>query len=86
MVNDELRRYGTGSLADMPQVVVVNKIDAWRLLGGNEYEHKKAELGEKLKEAAGHTRILWVSAKEKENVEELMQRMAAYVAKIKADN
>ncbi|KAL3929628.1 MAG: hypothetical protein SGBAC_012126 [Bacillariaceae sp.] len=86
MVNEEIRRYGTGSLAEMPQVAVVNKIDAWRLLGNDEYEQRKADLGEKLKEAMGHTRLLWVSAKEKENVEELMQRMASYVTKIKADD
>lgn len=86
MVNEEIRRYGTGSLAEMPQVVVVNKIDAWRLHGNDEYEQKKADLGKRLNEAMGHTRLLWVSAKEKENVEELMQRMAAYVTKIKDDD
>lgn len=86
MVNDEIRRYGTGSLAEMPQVVVVNKIDSWKLSGSDDYERKKSDIEIALKEAMGHTRLLWVSAKEKENVEELMQRMSAYVKKIKSED
>lgn len=83
MVNDEIRRYGNGSLAKMPQVVVVNKIDAWEAMGPEEFTRRKAELETKLIESMGHTRLLWVSAKERKNVDELMLRMSAYVSKIK---
>lgn len=83
MVNEEIRRYGTGSLSNMPQVVVVNKIDAWKEEGQDMYDSRKAELEDQLKTAMGHTRVMWVSAKERENMDELMQRMASYVTKIK---
>lgn len=83
MVNNEIRRYGTGSLATMPQVVVVNKIDTWEQQGPEEFSRRKAELEVELKGAMGHTRVLWVSAKERLNMDELMQRMASYVLKIK---
>lgn len=96
MVNDELRHYGSGSLSDKPQVVVLNKIDA--AFGGDndfggdgfhlqdqsrEMEEKKEELATKMKLEMGHTRLLWVSAKEKKGVDDLMIRMASYVGKIR---
>lgn len=83
MVQEEIRRYGTGSLADKPQVVVVNKIDAWEQEGSDVFNERKQDLLDKLKEATGHTRIMWVSAKERQNMDELMKRMATYVTKIK---
>ena len=84
MVNKEIQRYGTGSLASKPQVVVVNKIDAWEEEGSEEeFTRRKSELEEALKVSMGHTRIMWVSAKERQNMDELMLRMASYVAKIK---
>ena len=87
MVNDEIQRYGTGSLAKKPQVVIVNKIDtAWKDLDEEGREEKKLELANKLKEAMGHTRLMWVSAKERDGVDELMTRMASYVSKIKEDS
>lgn len=86
MVQEEIRRYGTGTLADKPQVVIVNKIDAWEQEGSDVFEKRKQALQENLKAAMGHTRIMWVSAKERKNMDELMTRMAAYVAKIKDDD
>ena len=87
MVNDEIQRYGTGSLAKKPQVVIVNKIDtAWKGLDEEGREEKKLELANNLKAAMGHTRLMWVSAKERDGVDELMTRMASYVSKIKEDS
>mmetsp|Transcript_37566 Transcript_37566/g.57259 ORF Transcript_37566/g.57259 Transcript_37566/m.57259 type:complete len:92 (-) Transcript_37566:51-326(-) len=78
MINEELAQYGSGHLANMPQVVVVNKMD--QVEGG---EEAKQELADRLKEAMGHTRLMWVSAKEKEGVDDLMVRMSSYVGKMK---
>ena len=87
MVNDEIQRYGTGSLAKKPQVVIVNKIDtAWEGLDEEGREEKKLELANNLKASMGHTRLMWVSAKERDGVDELMTRMASYVSKIKEDS
>jgi len=87
MVNDEIQRYGTGSLAKKPQVVIVNKMDAaWIDLDEEVREEKKLELANNLKAAMGHTRLMWVSAKERDGVDELMTRMASYVGNIKQDS
>lgn len=87
MVNDEIERYGTGSLSKKNQVVIVNKIDtAWEGLDEKVREEKKLELAKNLKAAMGHTRLMWVSAKERDGVDELMTRMASYVGKIKEDS
>lgn len=83
MVNAEIRRYGTGSLADMPQVVVVNKIDAWEEQGLDEESRLKKILEEQLKSEMGHTRLMWVSAKERDGTDGLMTRMASFVDKMK---
>jgi GTP-binding protein len=83
MVNDELRRYGTGSLADMPQVVVVNKIDAWEEQGLDEENRLKTILDQQLKSEMGHTRLMWVSAKERDGMDGLMTRMASFVNNMK---
>mmetsp|Transcript_1287 Transcript_1287/g.1655 ORF Transcript_1287/g.1655 Transcript_1287/m.1655 type:complete len:505 (+) Transcript_1287:208-1722(+) len=84
MVNEEIRKYGSGSLAKKPQVVVVNKIDA--VWDGENKEIKKTELSNTLKDAMGHTRLMWVSAKEKHGVDDLMTRMSSYVRKVKEEN
>ena len=83
MVNAEIRRYGTGSLADMPQVVVVNKIDAWEEQGLDEENRLKKILEEQLKSEMGHSRLMWVSAKERDGTDGLMTRMAMFVDKMK---
>jgi len=94
MVNDELKRYGTGSLADKPQVVIVNKIDAAFASEGNGMDdeeekaiidRKKMELADRMTEEMGHTRLMWISAKEKDGVDGLMTRMASYVGKMKEE-
>ena len=89
MLNRELARYGTGQLASMPQVVVVNKIDAYE--GGSENESEQGlktklareELKKLLEETMQHSRLMWVSAKEKQGVDELMGRMAKFVGSVK---
>mmetsp|Transcript_19488 Transcript_19488/g.54315 ORF Transcript_19488/g.54315 Transcript_19488/m.54315 type:complete len:105 (+) Transcript_19488:931-1245(+) len=87
MVNDELKRYGSGSLANKPQVVILNKIDS--VFGEDEEEEiineKKKELADRMKEEMSHTRLMWVSAKEKDGVDDLMTRMASYVGKMKEE-
>jgi GTP-binding protein len=83
MVNDELRRYGTGGLAEMPQVVVVNKIDTWEEQGLDEENRLKTILDEQLKSEMGHTRLMWVSAKERDGMDGLMTRMASFVNNMK---
>ena len=99
MINDELKRYdgSSGSLANKPQVVIVNKIDAAFGTGSGEQQdtdndeeeeerimnQKKEEFATRMKEEMGHTRLMWVSAKEKEGVDDLMTRMASYVGKMK---
>jgi GTP-binding protein len=89
MLNREMIAYGTGQLARMPQVVVVNKMDAYEEGSGEEWEEglrvkfTKEELEHKLKEVMPHSRLLWMSAKEKEGVDDLMGRLAAFVQKVK---
>lgn len=90
MVNKEIMRYGNGKLAQMPQIVVVNKIDAWEEGSGEEWEiglktrMNKESLEASLKEVMPHSRLMWMSAKEKDGVDELMRRMSSFVKKVKA--
>ena len=89
MLNQELVRYGTGQLARMPQVVVVNKIDAFEGKGedwekGLRTKLSKEELQNALTEAMPHSRLMWMSAKEREGVNDLMGRMRAFVQKVKS--
>jgi len=51
----------------------------------NIQNNKKEELATRLKEEMGHTRLMWVSAKEKEGVDDLMTRMASYVSTMKEE-
>ena len=89
MLNRELAQYGTGQLANMPQVVVVNKIDAFEegkeeeLEQGLKMKLSRQELKHQLDEAIPHSRLMWVSAKEKQGVDELMDRMAKFVLNVK---
>lgn len=93
MINKELMQYGTGKLAQMPQVVVVNKVDMWddeNQSGKEDWEKglktrmTKEELEAALKEAMAHTRLMWMSAKQKDGVDDLMGRLEAFVTKVKA--
>ena len=88
MLNRELAQYSR-SLANMPQVVVVNKVDAFDE-GQAKYSEQgltikisREELKEQLDEAMQHSRLMWVSAKEKDGVDELMTRMAKFVNNVK---
>ena len=88
MLNRELLNYGSGQLGLMPQVVAVNKIDALEGRGedweaGLKAKMTREELEEKLREVMSHSRLLWISAKEKQGVDELMTRLAAFVKKVK---
>lgn len=85
MLNEELARYGTGELANMPQVVVVNKVDVFEDHFQEEKEIKlsREELRNALDESMQHSRLMWMSAKEKEGVEDLMGRMAKFVRSVK---
>lgn len=62
-------------LVKMPQVVVVNKIDV------SEVREKveKGKLVERLQEAAGHSRVLGISAATTEGVADLMRRLRKFV-------
>jgi GTP-binding protein len=90
MINGELSHYGDGKLAKKPQVVVVNKIDAWDEEKTEEFEkgmtvkHSRSTLESQLLSAMPHNRLLWMSAKHREGVDELMGRMHAFVQKVKA--
>ena len=89
MLNRELCNYGTGQLARMPQVVVVNKIDALEGRGQEDWEvglkarMSKEELEGKLREKMSHSRLMWMSAKEKDGVDDLMIRLSAFTKKVK---
>ena len=86
MVNDELKHYGCGSLGKKPQVVVLNKLDAaFQEHSNDDAEQMKEDLATQMKAEMGHTRLLWVSAKEKDGVDDLMIRMASYVGKMKEE-
>jgi GTP-binding protein len=72
-INKELGLYDE-FLAEKPQVVVLNKIDV------PEVQEKQEELMEALKEAAGHSRVLSISAATTANVKELMGRLKKFVS------
>jgi GTP-binding protein len=84
MVNEEIVKYKE-NLANMPQIVVVNKVDVWEneIEDKDQVERMRKELEGNLKSAMPHTRLMWMSAKEREGVDDLMTRMAAYLRKIK---
>ena len=83
MINRELMNYGTGKLATMPQVVVVNKLDI--AFGGDEDAafQSKEELEEQLQKVMPHSRLMWISALEEDGVDDLMERVAMFVNKVK---
>lgn len=89
MINRELLNYGTGKLAAMPQVVVVNKVDVAFASStdadddDNRCFRSKEELEAKLLEVMPHSRLMWISAKEEDGVDDLMERVAMFVRKVK---
>jgi GTP-binding protein len=72
-INNELALYDE-FLAQKPQVVVLNKIDV------SEVKEMQDDLIEQLKEAAGHSRVLPISAATTERVKELMGRLKNFVS------
>jgi GTPase len=87
MINQEITKYGTGQLAQMPQVVVVNKCDVFEKgeLGEGEFlpTLTKEDLEAQLRAVMPHTRLMWMSAKDKEGVDDLMIRLEMFVKKVK---
>jgi GTPase len=85
MINKEITKYGTGQLSKMPQVVVVNKSDVWDSDAVRDQEPtvSKEGLESQLRAAMSHTRLMWMSAKEKEGVDDLMIRLESFVKKVK---
>lgn len=71
-INAELRAYDE-FLAEKPQVVALNKIDV------PEVRERQEGLIRRLKEEAGHTRVLPISAATTANVKELMGRLKKFV-------
>ena len=87
MLNRELEQYRTGQLTEKPQVVVVTKIDALQK-GNAEYSEKELQTKQSREEfkigmdkAIAHSRLIWVSTKEEEGVEELMDWMVKYLVR-----
>jgi len=72
VLNNELKMYDE-LLAKKPQVVVLNKVDV------TEVGEMEDELLEQLREAAGHSRVMTISAATTKNVEELMRRLKKFV-------
>ena len=90
MLNKEILKYGSGQLATMPQVVVINKIDAFEIsTGSNDWERglqvrwSREEIENRLRDVMPHTRLMWMSAKERDGVDDLMMRLASFVKKVK---
>lgn len=88
MINKELAQYSSGKLANMPQVVVVNKVDAFEGNGkdweeGLEMKVSRDELKTNLEEAMEHSRLMWISAQERDGVDELMGRLSKFVNSVK---
>jgi GTPase len=71
-INKELKDYDS-FLAEKPQVVVLNKIDV------SEVQEQEEQLLEELQKAAGHSRVLSISAATTANVKELMGRLKKFV-------
>ena len=72
VINQELRDYDE-FLAEKPQVVVLNKVDV------PEVKEREADLLAQLRQSAGHTRVLSISAATTHNVQELMSRVRKFV-------
>eukprot|EP00571_Detonula_confervacea_P011380 CAMPEP_0172303304 /NCGR_PEP_ID=MMETSP1058-20130122/4850_1 /TAXON_ID=83371 /ORGANISM="Detonula confervacea, Strain CCMP 353" /LENGTH=656 /DNA_ID=CAMNT_0013014055 /DNA_START=17 /DNA_END=1987 /DNA_ORIENTATION=- len=71
-LNNELAMYDD-LLAKKPQVVVLNKVDV------SEVREQEEELMAQLREAAGHSRVMKISAATTQNVQELMRRLNKFV-------
>jgi GTP-binding protein len=88
MLNKEILMYGTGQLTKMPQVVVVNKVDAFDRAGtetdGLRAAFSREELEQRLRNIMPHGRLMWMSASERDGVDDLMTRLSAFVQKVKS--
>jgi len=77
MINQEIQKYDS-ALAKKPQVVIINKMDVLD-------DTQQSVLEKEMKSVMDHSRLMWISARESQGVDELMQRMDGYVKKIKND-
>jgi len=89
MLNHEICSYGNGVLNHMPQVVAVNKIDVWEegeggSLQGLKTTKTRKDLEMELRQVMTHNRLMWISAKNREGVDHLMTRLAAFVQKVRS--
>jgi GTPase len=91
MINRELVQYAGGILASKPQVVIVNKLDLLDqvAVGDDELSSsslpghgRQLELQEALLRVMPHSRLLWMSAKEKQGVENVIRKVATFVQKV----
>ena len=78
LVNNELIQYSP-ALASKPQVVLLNKIDAFQ----NDPQALQ-QLQEQLRHAMPHSRLLTMSAKDGIGVDDVMRRLATFVQKVRA--
>ena len=72
LISLQLKQYDE-FLSQKPQVVILNKMDI------PEVQEKEQELLAQLREAAGHTRVLSISAATTKGVQELMTRLKKFV-------
>ena len=92
MLNNELVHYKNGLLANMPQVVIINKIDKFDASrssssaeDGLVTKRTMEEITRDLEGVVPHSRIMYISAKENEGVEEVMFRLYGFVQKVKRE-
>ena len=95
MLNNELIHYKNGLLSTMPQVVIINKIDVFddTYKNTNAYNNTAEdglvprktlnEITNELKNVMPHSRIMYISAKENNGVEDLMYKLYGFVQKVK---
>lgn len=95
MLNNELIHYKNGLLSTMPQVVIINKIDVFddTIKNTNAYNNTAEdglvprktlnEITNELKNVMPHSRIMYISAKENNGVEDLMYKLYGFVQKVK---
>ena len=79
ILNNELKAYDD-MLGKKPQVVVLNKVDV------PDVKEREEELLQQLRVAAGHSRVMTISAATTTNVQELMSRLNKFVEAEKEKN
>ncbi len=90
VINQELTRYGNGCLVNKPQIVVVNKCDVWEKMEDvgtgvdtSLCKISKHDLEQELRKKMPHSRLVFISASNKQGVEDLMHRLSIFTEKVK---